>query len=55
MALHFSDYSLQVHHPVNRDDQHLLANAMASDFSVAWLFLTKRTVFHYGTNSMPAV
>jgi hypothetical protein len=32
----FSDYSFCVHHPVNRDDQHLLARAMASDFSVTW-------------------
>jgi hypothetical protein len=35
-TLHFSDYSFMVHHPVNRDDRHLLAHAMASDFSVAW-------------------
>jgi hypothetical protein len=32
-ALH---YSFWVHHLVNRDDQHILANVMASDFSVAW-------------------
>jgi hypothetical protein len=32
----FSDYSFLVHHPVNRDDQHLLTHAMASDFTVAW-------------------
>jgi hypothetical protein len=37
LALHLiSDYSFWVHHLVNRDDQHLLAHAMASDFSVAW-------------------
>jgi hypothetical protein len=35
----FSDYSFRVHHLVNRDDRHLLAHAMASDFSV-----TKRTI-----------
>jgi hypothetical protein len=32
----FSDYSLLACHPVNRDDWHLLAHAMASDFTVAW-------------------
>jgi hypothetical protein len=32
----FSDYSFWVHHLVNWDDRHLLAHAMASDFSVAW-------------------
>jgi hypothetical protein len=31
----FSDYFLLAHHPVNRDDRHLLACAMAPDFSVA--------------------
>jgi hypothetical protein len=31
----FSDYSFWFHHPVNQDDRHLLAHAMASDFSVA--------------------
>jgi hypothetical protein len=40
----FSDYSLWVHHSVNWDDRHLRAHAMASDFSVAWQFLSKRTV-----------
>jgi hypothetical protein len=30
-----------VHHPVNRDDRHLLAHAMASDFTVAWHFLVR--------------
>jgi hypothetical protein len=33
-ALHFSNYSFLVHHPVNWDDWHLLARAMASDFTV---------------------
>jgi hypothetical protein len=40
----FSYYSFWVHQPVNRDVQHLLAHAMASDFSVAWQFLSKRTI-----------
>jgi hypothetical protein len=43
-ALHFSDYSFWVQHLVNRDDQHLLAHAMASDFSVAKKCLSKRTI-----------
>jgi hypothetical protein len=29
-----SDYSVLVRRPVNRDDRHLLAHAMASDFSI---------------------
>jgi hypothetical protein len=37
-ALHFFRLFFRVHHPVNRDDRHLLANAMASDFSVTWRF-----------------
>jgi hypothetical protein len=32
----FSNYYFLVHHPVNRDDQPLLACAMVSDFSVEW-------------------
>jgi hypothetical protein len=52
--LFFSDYSFWVHHPVNQDDRHLLAHAMASDFSVAWQFLLKRTIFFcFGSNSIP--
>jgi hypothetical protein len=39
----FSNFSFWVHHLVNWDDRHLLAHAMASDFSVAWLCLSKRT------------
>jgi hypothetical protein len=35
---------LSVHHLVNRDDQHLLAHAMASDFSVTWQCLSKTTI-----------
>jgi hypothetical protein len=38
-ALHFSHYYFLVHHPVNQDDLHHLAHAMASDFTVAWQFL----------------
>jgi hypothetical protein len=34
LVLHFSDNSFLVHHPVNWDDRHLLANAKATDFSV---------------------
>jgi hypothetical protein len=30
---------LGVHHLVNRDDRHLLAHAMVSDFSVAHMYL----------------
>jgi hypothetical protein len=40
----FPNYSFWVHHPVNRDDQHPLAHAMASDFSVTRQFLSKRTI-----------
>jgi hypothetical protein len=40
----FSDYSFWIHHLVNRDDRQLLANAMASDFSVPWQCLSKRTL-----------
>jgi hypothetical protein len=40
----FPDYSFWVHLPVNWDDWHLLAHAMASDFSVAWKFLSKTTI-----------
>jgi hypothetical protein len=28
----------------NWDDRHLIAHAMASDFSVTWQFLSKRTI-----------
>jgi hypothetical protein len=34
----FSNYSFLVHHPVNLVDWHLLAHAMAFDFTVAWQF-----------------
>jgi hypothetical protein len=40
----FSDYSFWAYHPVNQDDRHLLAHAMASDFSVAWQLLSERTI-----------
>jgi hypothetical protein len=40
----FSDYSFRAHHLVNQDDRHLLAQAMASDFSAAWQCLSKITI-----------
>jgi hypothetical protein len=49
----FSDYSFWVYHPVNRDDQHLLAHAMASDFSVEWQCLSKRTTGFFVTDQTP--
>jgi hypothetical protein len=45
LALHFSNYSFWVHRLVNWDDRQLLAHAMASDFSVIWQCLSKRTFF----------
>jgi hypothetical protein len=41
---HFYDHSFWVHHLVNWDDHQLLAHAMASDFSIAWQCLSKRTI-----------
>jgi hypothetical protein len=32
-ALHFSNYSFWIYHPVNWDDWHILAHAIASDFA----------------------
>jgi hypothetical protein len=40
----FSYYSFWVQHLVNRDDRHLLALAMASDFSDTLQCLSKRTI-----------
>jgi hypothetical protein len=40
----FSDYYFWVHHLVNGDERHLLAHAMASDFSVPQQCLSKRTI-----------
>jgi hypothetical protein len=40
----FSDHSFWIHHPVHQDDRHLLAHAVASDFSATWQFLSKRTI-----------
>jgi hypothetical protein len=38
--------SFPVHHPVNRDDRHLRAHAMAPDITVAWQFSqTEQLVF----------
>jgi hypothetical protein len=43
-----------VHHPVNRDDRHLLALAMASDFTVALQYSQREQLFFcYGSNSTP--
>jgi hypothetical protein len=49
----FSDYSFWVHHLVNRDDRHLLAHALASDFSAAWQCLSKRTIGFFITDQTP--
>jgi hypothetical protein len=57
-ALHFSYYSFLVHHPVNQDDRHLLACAMASDSTVAWQFSQREQLFFYGLfygNSTPEI
>jgi hypothetical protein len=61
-ALHFSDYSFWVYHPVYRDDWQLLAHAKAFDFSVTWQCLSKKTIVFvrdqtpcpYLTRSLPA-
>jgi hypothetical protein len=42
-----------VHHPVNWDDRHLLARAMASKFTVTWQFSQREQFFCYGSNSTP--
>jgi hypothetical protein len=42
-----------VQHPVNQDDRHLLAHAMASDLSVAWQFLSKRTIGFFVKDQTP--
>jgi hypothetical protein len=52
LTRHFSNYFFCVNHPVNRDDQQLLAQAIASDFTVAWQF-SQREQFFYGSNSTP--
>jgi hypothetical protein len=53
-ALHFFRLFFLVHHFVNQDDQHLLTHAMASDFSVAWQCLSKRTIgFFFVTDQTP--
>jgi hypothetical protein len=38
-----------VHRPVNQDDQHFFAHAMASDFSVAWQYIHNVRLFFYST------
>jgi hypothetical protein len=49
----FSDYSFWVHNPFNQDDRHLLAHAMASDFSVPGQCLSKRTIGFFVTDQTP--
>jgi hypothetical protein len=56
-----SDYYLLVHHHVNRDDRHLLAHVMASDFTAARQYsqieifcVTDQTPHPYLTRSFPA-
>jgi hypothetical protein len=44
----FFDYSFHVHHPVNREDRHLLSHAMASDFSVAWQSICMLKISKWG-------
>jgi hypothetical protein len=53
LALHFSNYSFLVPHPVNCDDRHLLAHAMGSDYTVAWQCLSKRTIGFSLTDQTP--
>jgi hypothetical protein len=45
LLLRGRDYSFLVHHPVKQDDRHLLARAMASDFSVTWQFSQREQLF----------
>jgi hypothetical protein len=42
-----SDYYFLVHHPVNRDEWHILAHAMASDFTVTWQFSQREQLFFF--------
>jgi hypothetical protein len=51
----FSNYSLIVHHPVNRDDRHLLAHAMASNFTVAWQYSVLLLVWAAGGTALPQI
>jgi hypothetical protein len=51
LALHF--YSIRVHHLVSLDDQHLLAYAMASDFSVAWQSVSQSEQLFFVTDQTP--
>jgi hypothetical protein len=41
----FSDNAFLAHHPLNRDDRHLLAHAMASDFKVTWQLSKREKLF----------
>jgi hypothetical protein len=55
----FSNYSFLVLHPVYKKDQHLLAHAMASDFTVGWPisqrehFFTDQILCPHPTRSLP--
>jgi hypothetical protein len=42
-----------LHHPVNIDDQHHLAHAMASNFTITSKFSQREELFCYGSNSTP--
>jgi hypothetical protein len=41
----FSEFSFLAHQPVNWDDRHLLAHAMASHLTVAWQFSQREHFF----------
>jgi hypothetical protein len=49
----FSDYSFLVHHPVNQDDWHLLAHAMASDFTVACQYYQREQLYCFVMDQTP--
>jgi hypothetical protein len=49
----FPNSSFWVHHPVNGDDRHLLAHAMAFDFSVTRQLLSKRTIVVFIMDQTP--
>jgi hypothetical protein len=49
----FSNYSFLGHHPVNQDDRHLLAHAMASDLTVTWQFSQRKQFFFLALIQLP--
>jgi hypothetical protein len=55
ILIFFQLFFFRIHHPVNRDDRHLLAHAMTSDFSKSHGSSSQKgqLVFHYRSNSMP--